>query len=150
MGQDNVFTGVCLPTTGMSTSGSGGGGLCLWVRVCVDTPTDAPDSQQVGGTHPTGMLSCFLFFFLQKEKTTRNMGGSDCLWAKYFCHFCQNIKLQECIQVGCVPSGAVAVLCVCVWGGGVCPGGCLSGLGVSQHALGQTLPSSHGQNDRQV
>ena len=38
-------------------------------------------------------------------------------------------KTQECIPIGCVPSTAVVISCVCVGGGGVC-------LGVSAHGMG--------------
>ena len=47
---------------------------------------------------------------------------------------------QECIPVGCVLSAAVAV-----FGRGVS----VRGGGVSQHALGQTLPQNR-MTDRQV
>ena len=48
-------------------------------------------AMKVGGTHPTGMLSCFVFFI-----------HLICVYLSYLTR-CQQNKLQECIPVGCVP-----------------------------------------------
>ena len=102
-----------------------------------NTPWTAPPhplpSQQAGGRHPTGMLSCILSV---KAITTQTLPL-----------FCTNIPQQECIPVGCVPAAhwPYAGACfrggcllpgrgVCSWGGlllggllpgGSAPGGCL-------------------------
>ena len=58
LGQGNMFTGVCLSTGVSSRGGVPGprGGAC-----CRGVPGgDPPTATAAGGTHPTGMHSCFV------------------------------------------------------------------------------------------
>ena len=70
-----AFTYVCL-STGGSRSLSGGG-YPLWGDFCPGglCHGDPPYGNERGGTHPTGMHSCFIFKFHQKNRTT---------WSKIF------------------------------------------------------------------
>ena len=58
-----MSTGGCLPR-GVSACGGGGvipGGCLLEEEGWADPPSTTKCGQQTGGTHPTGMHSCFYF-----------------------------------------------------------------------------------------
>ena len=103
LGQGNMFTGVCLSTGGclvpggcLGVSGPGGvpalGGL-VW-GCLVETPRTATTA---GGTHPTGMDSCFLA--VHTHFTHLDIHGyfrEDCVIVQYTALTCVPIPRLIC------------------------------------------------------